>query len=308
VKKDPDSFSPFQVGAVTDEFSPDNLERALGAMADLGMTFAELRVVNGRNIIDLSDAEIDHVRARVEARGMRVLSIASPVLKCTLPDAPPVASHIQQDMFSSAFGFDDQPRLAGRAFEIAERTGARIVRVFSYWRTIDPGACFDRVASALGELAGQAAARGLVVGIENEHACNIATAEETARLLTAVDHPSLGVIWDPANAFVAGEVPYPEGYGHLPVARIVHVHAKDCTVTGHVPTFGPLGEMGPLGIDWRGQLAALVRDGYCGTISLETHWKGPNGDKFQGSMICGRNLRQMVFDATKNEDGTTKRE
>ena len=42
----------FHVGAVTDEFSPDSLDRALGAMAELGMTFAELRVVDGKNIID----------------------------------------------------------------------------------------------------------------------------------------------------------------------------------------------------------------------------------------------------------------
>src|SRR5687768_18496002 len=132
------------VGAVTDEFSPDSLDRALGAMADLGMTFAELRVVDGKNIIDLSDAETDGVRARVEAAGMRVLSIASPVLKCALPDAPPVAPHIQQDMFSAAAGFDDQARLARRALEIAERTGARIVRVFSYWRTIDPDRSEER--------------------------------------------------------------------------------------------------------------------------------------------------------------------
>ncbi len=281
----------FHVGAVTDEFSPDSLDRALDGMAELGMTFAELRVVDGKNIIDLTDAEIDGVRTRVEARGMRVLSIASPVLKCTLPDAPPVASHIQQDMFSSAFTFEDQPRLARRAFEIAERTGARIVRVFSYWRTIDPGACFDRVASALRDLAVQAADRNLIIGIENEHACNIATGAETARLLAAVDHPELQVIWDPANAFVAGEIPFPDGYTHLPVSRIVHVHAKDCTVADHVPTFGPIGEMG---IDWRGQLAALARDGYRGTISIETHWKGPNGDKFLGSMICGRALKEMV--------------
>ena len=72
------------------------------------------------------------------------------------------------------------------------------------------------------------------------------------------------------------------------------MHAKDCTVADHVPTFGPLGEMGPGSVDWRGQLAALVRDGYRGTVSLETHWKGPNGDKFQGSMICGRNLQEMI--------------
>jgi sugar phosphate isomerase/epimerase len=288
----------FQVGAVTDEFSPENLDRALAAMADLGMTFAELRVVNGKNIIDHTDAEIDDVRATVEARGMRVLSIASPVLKCTLPDAPPIAAHIQQDMFSSAFTFSDQPRLARRAFEIAERTGARVVRVFSYWRTTDPNACFDRVAAALRELADQAQERGLVIGIENEHACNIATGAETARLLKAVDHPALQVIWDPANALVAGETPYPNGYNTIPLSRIVHVHAKDCTVTDHVPTFGPLGEMG---VDWRGQLAALASGGYRGTISLETHWKGPNGDKFQGSIICGRALNEMVRAAAETE-------
>jgi sugar phosphate isomerase/epimerase len=222
---------------------------------------------------------------------MRVLSIASPLLKCTLPDAPPVASHIRQDMFSSAFGFEDQPRLARRAFEIAARTGAAIVRVFSYWRTIDPDACFDRVTSALLDLAEQAAERGVIIGIENEHACNIATGAETGRLLAALDHPALQVIWDPANAFVAGEAPFPEGYGHLPVSRIVHVHAKDCSVAGHVPTWGALGEMD---IDWPGQLAALARDGYRATISLETHWKGPNGDKLQGSIICGRALNEMV--------------
>lgn len=286
-------FSSFSlpIGAVTDEFSPVDFERALDAMADLGMTFAELRIVFGRNIIDLSDDEIDRARALVEARGMRVLSIASPALKCTLPDAPPVAPHIQQDVFGSAYTFADQPRLASRAFEIAGRTGARMIRVFSYWRTVDPDACFDRVVSALGDLAEEADRRGLVIGIENEHACNIATAEETARLLAAVDHPALQVIWDPANAYVAGETPFPDGYARLSVSSVAHVHAKDCHVRDHVPVFGPLGEMG---IDWHGQIAALVRDRYRGGVSLETHWTGPGGDKFQGSLICGRKLREMV--------------
>lgn len=279
------------IGAVTDEFSPENLDRALSAMAELGMTFAELRVVNGKNIIDHTDGEIDRLRAQIEAKGMRVLSIASPVFKCTLPDAPPVAPHIQQDMFSSAARYEDQPRLARRAFDIAERMGAPVVRVFSYWRTVAPDECFSRVASDLRALAEQAGDRGVIVGIENEHACNIATAEETARLLDEVNLPSLQVIWDPANAMVAGEQPYPDGYRKLSLSRIVHVHAKDCVVTDHVPTWGPLGKMG---IDWRGQLRALVDDGYRRAISLETHWKGPKGDKFEASMICGRNLVEMV--------------
>ena len=166
-----------------------------------------------------------------------------------------------------------------RAFEIAERMGARIIRVFSYWRTVDPDACFDRVASALRKLADEAGRRGLIIGIENEHACNIATGEETARLLAAVDHPALQVIWDPANAYVAGEIPFPDGYAHLSVSSIAHVHAKDCHVRDHVPVFGPLGEMG---IDWRGQMAALARDGYRGGVSLETHWDGPGRRQVSG--------------------------
>ena len=292
-KKGSDAFA-IPIGAVTDEFSPTEFERALDAMADLGMTFAELRVVFGRNIIDLSDNDIDRARLAVEARGMRVLSIASPVLKCTLPDAPPLAPHIQQDLFGSAYTFADQPRLASRALEIAARTGARMIRVFSYWRTVDPDACFDRVVSALRDLADEAGHRGLIIGIENEHACNIATAEETRRLLAVVDHPALQAIWDPANAYVAGDTPFPDGYALLSVPSIAHVHAKDCHVRDHVPVFGPLGEMG---IDWRGQIAALLRDRYRGGVSLETHWSGPGGDKFQGSVICGRNLRALVRSA-----------
>src|SRR5260221_825546 len=97
-------------------------------MSDVGMTGAELRVVSGKSIIDLSDDEVDRVRTAVEARGMRIISIASPVLKCTLPDAPPIDSRLQQDVFGSRYTADDQPRLARRAFEIAERAGARIIR------------------------------------------------------------------------------------------------------------------------------------------------------------------------------------
>ncbi|MEO7190157.1 MAG: sugar phosphate isomerase/epimerase family protein [Vicinamibacterales bacterium] len=280
------------LAAITDEFSPTDLDRALDAMAEVGMTGAELRIVWGRNIMDLSDQEIDRVRASVESRGMQVLSIASPVLKCVLPDAPPVDPRLQQDTFAASFTFADQPALAKRAFEIAERSGARMVRVFSYWRSVDPDACFGRVASALQALAEQAGERGLIIGIENEHACNISTGEETARLLESVATPSLQVIWDPANALVAGETPFPFGYRAMPASRIGHVHAKDCDAVDFHPTWG---ELGAMSVDWTGQIQALVSDGYRGYLSLETHWKGPHGDKFEASQICGRRLRALVL-------------
>jgi sugar phosphate isomerase/epimerase len=163
--------------------------------------------------------------------------------------------------------------------------------VFSYWRTVKPEACFDRIVEALYNLAQQAAERGVTIGLENEHACNIGTGEETARLLAALDQPNLGVVWDPANALVAGENPFPEGYGRIPPGRIVHVHAKDCRVENHKAQWL---ELGAGAVDWPGQIDALARDRYPGWISLETHWQGPNGDKLEASMICGRNLKRLV--------------
>ena len=280
----------FRTAAITDEFSPD-LETALGGMAAVGMTGAELRLISGRNMIDLDDREVDRVRAAVEARGMRVVSLASPLLKCVLPDAPPLDTRIEHDVFGSPYNFADQPRLTKRAFDIAERTGAGIIRVFSYWRTVEPERCFAAAASALHELAEEAVKRGVVIGLENEQACNAGTGDEAARLLALVDHPALKALWDPANASILGETPYPDGYRRLPPARIAHVHAKDCIVSDHKPTWGAVGEMG---VDWKGQIAALRRDGYAGWISLETHWTGPNGDKFEASTICGRNLQSLL--------------
>ena len=283
----------FPIAAITDEFSQD-IETAARAMAQIGMTGAELRLVFGKNIIDLTDAEVDRAREIAAESGLGIISIASPLLKCLLPDSPAVDARFHQDVFAAQHAFVDQPRLAQRALEIAERTGAGIIRVFSYWRTVAPEKCFERIARALEGLARQAAPRGLIIGLENEHACNIATGEETARLLDAVDHPNLKVVWDPGNAYVSGETPYPDGYrrlARLAVNRIVHVHAKDCRMEGQRAVWGPLGECD---IDWRGQVRALAADGYKGWISLETHWAGPGGNKLEGSIICGRNLMALT--------------
>ena len=285
------SMSPhFRIAAITDEFSPD-LETAARSMAETGMTGAELRIVFGKNIVDLRDDEVDRAVAITRAHGLEIISIASPLLKCTLPDAPGVDARFHKDVFAATQTFEDQPRIAQRAFAIADRSGARIIRVFSYWRTVRPEECFDRVVEALGKLADQAATHGVTIAVENEHACNIATATETARLLAALPHPRLGMVWDPANALVSGENPFPDGYAILPKERILHVHAKDVAREGEKLVWGPFGEAL---IDWPGQVAALAHDGYSGWISLETHWSGPHGDKHQASMICGRKLKQLA--------------
>jgi L-ribulose-5-phosphate 3-epimerase len=285
------TFEPkIPIAAITDEFSP-KLEEALPVMLEIGMTAAELRVIDGKNVVDLTDDELKSARDQIQGAGLRVVSIASPLLKCVLPTGPALDERFKQDAFASRHTFQDQPRLAERALEIAAFFQAPVLRVFSYWRTVRPHETHEAVVKALEELADLAAPYGISIGLENEHACNIATAAEAAHILTAVDRPNVKLVWDPANALVAGEEPYPFGYQLLPKHRIVHVHAKDCHMCGHAPVWGPVGTRH---VRWKEQIAALVSDGYGGFISLETHWQGPGGNKLEASRICGWNLRGLV--------------
>lgn len=280
-----------RIASITDEFSPTDLRAALSAMTAIGMTGAELRMVFGKNIMDLTPDELVEAKKLLDEFQVEVISIASPILKCVLPGAAEIDSRFQHDIFASKHTFDDQPRLADHAFSIAKQLGAKIIRVFSYWRTIDPRQTYPAVIKALSELAEKAAAHDLIIGLENEHACNVSTAAESAEILAAVQHPNLKLVWDPANALCSGEDPFPGGYAQLPKDRIVHVHTKDCHMEGHKPVWGPLGTRQ---VDWKGQVAALMADGYTGWLSLETHWSGPAGDKMLGSTICGWNLRGLA--------------
>ncbi len=285
------TFEPqIPIASITDEFSP-TLAVAIQGMKEIGMTGAELRVIDGENIMDLSDDELQRAKDALDAAELKVISIASPLLKCVLPNAPEVDERFGHDAFASKHTYDDQPRLTEQAFRIAHFFGAKILRVFSYWRTKQPELCLDRIVEALSRLALLGEKEGVTIGLENEHACNLGTASEAAQAFSFIPNPNLKLVWDPANALVAGEDPFPGGYSLLPKNRIVHVHAKDCHMQAGQPVWGPLGTRS---VRWRDQIAALKADGYNGYLSLETHWPGPDGNKFEASRICGWNLRGLA--------------
>jgi sugar phosphate isomerase/epimerase len=125
----------------------------------------------------------------------------------------------------------------------------------------------------LQDAANAASKQGIVLILENEYACNTATAAEAAKTLAAVPSPAFMVNWDPGNAAARGETPYPDGYNLLPKNRIGHCHCKDIAKIADAsePAWAA---MGAGAIDWAGQFAALKRDGYRYAVSLETHWHG----------------------------------
>lgn len=254
----------FHIGAVTDLFSADVAEAA-SAMRRLGMHGAELRTLNGRSVLEATREELEAALATLRENHLEVVAIATPLLKCALKD------------------WKEQSKQADRALDIASEADAKIVRVFSGLRAAEPAKCFERVVDLLQELADKAARRGLIIGLENDRACNVATAQEMAGVLAAIDHSNLQVVWDPAAAYISGEKPFPTGYQMIETNRIALVHAKDCTLEGHKPVWEPLGGGD---IDWQGQIDALAEDHYNGYINLETYWPGV--------AQCAKNLKRMV--------------
>jgi len=59
-------------------------------------------------------------------------------------------------------------------------------------------------------------------------------------------------------------------------------------------------------INYKAQLAALIRDGYQGYISLETHYVPFAGTKEQGSRLCLAGLRQLLDQARAEHFGGLK--
>jgi L-ribulose-5-phosphate 3-epimerase len=251
---------------VTDEISQD-LAHALDVCEDEEVSTIELRAVDGANIVSHDDDSLEKIQAMIEGRGFRVGGIASPFLKCHISGDgdPQGATH-----FAAPASREEQWKILERSFEVAHLLGAPLVRTFSFWRVPHPEDVREEVAGVIAEAAEHTAAAGLTLGIENEHACNLATGAETRWVLDRIPSSALGVIWDPGNEAVMDSEPFPGGYEQVR-DRMVHVHLKDADRDGNWT------KMGTGIIDYPGQFRALAEDGYAGLLSLETHYEAPDG-------------------------------
>jgi len=258
-----------RLGVTSDEIAPD-LERAARVLREVGLGWTELRNVWGKYVTDLPIADCKRARALLDAAGLRVSVMDSSLFKCDLPGAP---SGRKDEV-----PYAEQEALLGRALERAPLLGTRYVRVFSFWRPTGKAAVAGRIVEQLGKATERARAAGCVLLLENVNGANAETSAEAARLLAALPSPALGLAWDPNNAFCGNEIPFPAGYAALDRKRLHHVHLRDA---GRDPATGKCVWL-PVGkgkVDNLGLLRALQRDGYAGTLTLETHYQRPDHNK-----------------------------
>jgi L-ribulose-5-phosphate 3-epimerase len=262
----------FRLSVITDEITQD-FGRALEVAAkEFGLGFVELRGLWNKNIVALDAKEVSEARKLLEQYELKVTDIASPLFKVDWPGAPKSKYSPQGSSYGANFSFPQQDEVLERAANMANAFGTDRIRLFDFWRLEDDKPYRGEMDEKLREFSEKAAKQRMILILENEYECNTATGPESARTLSAVKNKNFFLNWDPGNAARLGDKAFPEGYALLPKERIGHMHLKDVkrTESGNYEWEC----MGRGIIDYEAQFRAMLRDGYRGTMSLETHWNG----------------------------------
>lgn len=285
------------IALVTDEISGDP-ETAFELGLEQGIRHFELRgVYNGR--VPRIDVHT-HTRLLRAVRefGVNITAVSPGLFKIPLPEAEPTHSNLgwmDQDFFrkwqdGQAALRDHLDNLLPETIDFAGEVGARFIIAFSFHRASASGGPAPKmVTDHLQAAAERVRAAGLELLIEVEEGFWADTGERSAEIARTIGADRIGINWDPANAFCEGDDPFPSGYAHL--RRYVrNVHFKDARRDAQ----GRISIVANGEIDWRGQIAALSRDGYAGCIAIEPHLDRPVA-AVRHSLA---RLRSMIADVT----------
>jgi sugar phosphate isomerase/epimerase len=280
----------FKLGIITDELTT-KLDEAADFLSSYNLHWCELREFFGKNIMNVPQEDLDRAKKILDQHKLQVSDIASPIFKWNLPQMPAKANE-KRDEFKASFTEPDADMLLEKSFKLARFFNTHKVRIFSYWRVDDPDKAYPYFRDRLAKAAQLAAKNDIVLVVENEHACNVGTGKELGRLLKDVNSPSLRGVWDPGNATMLGEIPFPDGYNAVR-GLFPHMHLKDSRKSEKT---GKL-EWAPVGggiIDFKGQFQALRHDKYEGTMSLETHYRRADGNKVESTRESLEGLLKVI--------------
>jgi sugar phosphate isomerase/epimerase len=268
----------FNIGVVTDEIS-DDLEEAIEIAKSWELEHIELHRIWGKNICDADEATLSKAIRLVRSGGLTVTSIDSLTLRCQLDNDEEYSQHIKHLL---------------KSIEIAPLFDTNVVRLFSFRKEENVEEKWDQIFEKM-ELPIKIAEReGVILGFENASSMNIGTSDDLERMFERFDSPNLKLIWDPGNAYAAGEkLPFPDGYEKVK-GKIIHIHLKDAILDEQGKNvWKPIGQGD---VDYRGQLEALHKDSYKGVIALETHCTSASGSKVEGTKESLDGLMGIIRD------------
>lgn len=197
-----------QIYAFADEASPI-IDKQIIAMQRNGLQGLEIRNVDGESVAAISLDKAREVRAKMDAAGLKVWSIGSPIGKID----------IEKDDFNAHM---DTLR---HVIEVAKILGAENIRMFSFYIPAgkNPADYRDEVLRRLHLMADAAEGTGVTLCHENEKGIYGDMANRCLEILEA--EPRIAGVFDPANFVQCGQDTW-EAWKLLG-SKIKYMHIKD---------------------------------------------------------------------------------
>ncbi len=195
--------------AFADEIDAD-FKTQLKSLNRLCIPYIELRGVNGKSFVTLTDGEVDEVAAEIKKHNVKVWSLGSPIGKAVTRDAE-----------------QSQIALLGRVMDIGEKLDVKRIRIFSFYP--EEGDSFEefesKVFSLTEALLNEAEKRGFTLCHENEKGIYGCSAERSKVLLDRFGG-RLKAVLDNGNFPFCGQSAK-DAYNLLK-DYIEYFHIKDC--------------------------------------------------------------------------------
>lgn len=265
----------------SDEIAPE-LDLQLAALQEWDVTHLELRAADGVNVSDFTPEKVREVKAKLEAAGISVSSIGSPLGKIGIQED--FAPHLDK---------------LKRTLEIQKELGAPYVRMFSFYIPQDqnPADFREEVLDRLGRMVEEAKAWDSVLLHENEKDIYGDNASRCKELMDAFYGPHFQAVFDFANFVQVGQETLPAYELLKPYVTYVHVKDAQWGTGTVVPAGQGDGHVGEI-------LADLIGGGWKGFLSLEPHLTDFAGlaaleqdPQKRGSALDGKAAWKLALDA-----------
>jgi len=207
------SKGKFIFSAFADEID-SNFDNQLNALKQLSIGLIELRGVDGKSFVHLTDDEVQTVKAKLEKNQIGLSALGTPIGKIDVDG-----------------DFEAHKNLLNRIMDIGDMLGCRRLRVFSFYpaKGMSDEEFEQRVFAMMEELLTMAEQRGFVLCHENEKDIYGCTPERVHKLVSHFGG-RLRVVLDPGNFSFCGVDAKPA----YPMLKdyIDYLHIKDADADG----------------------------------------------------------------------------
>ena len=265
----------YKISGFADEIA-ESVDTQFEVLNKLNMGYFEPRGIDGKNISRLTDEEVAHLKERMDAAGIKISSIGSPIGKMKLED-----------------DFTEHFAKFQRVVEIAKLLDTKYIRMFSFYHTGgDVWTAEERqvVLARLRQMIAYAKEQNIVLLHENEKDVYGDTADRCVDLMKELYCDNFKAVFDPANFVQCGQ---DTKYAYSILKDYIeYMHIKDAILeTGRVVPAG----MGDGNLEYI--LDELFKNGYDGYLSLEPHL-----GSFAG--LADLELDDKMLDLPQSGEGT----